>query len=96
MSFVGNVLRKLTSPLSNLQERIMQELIKNVAKKALSSLVKGFGSALIVFLTAGLAALPTAQDKLTGALLVGFVALVHALISGIKRAMTFDVSKVVK
>lgn len=73
----------------------MDLIIKNALKKALSSLLKGLAAALIASLTAA-ATLPVASDdKLVLAAMAGFTALLHALISGLRRLATFDPAKLV-
>ena len=74
----------------------MSIILQNALKKALSSLVKGLGAALIASLTAAAAVPVDSHDKLVLAAMAGFTAVLHAAISGIKRLMTYDPAQLIK
>lgn len=72
-------------------------LVKVLLRKLLSSLLKGATAALITSLLAALNALPAGgDDKVVVAVVAGFTALLHSLISVLKRAAEYDPNKIVK
>lgn len=74
----------------------MNLVLMSALKKALSSLLKGLTAALIASLTAA-ATLPVdSNDKLVLAAMTAFTALLHAIISGLRRVAEYDPSKVLK
>lgn len=85
---------KALNPI-NLLDPLMNLVIKSALKKALSSLVKGLSAALIASLTVAAASPVDSHDKLVLAAMAGFTALLHAIISGLKRAQEYDFAKIV-
>lgn len=72
----------------------MNLVFQNIAKKFLSSFLKGLIGALIVCLTAFTQAqLPAGLDHATAYTIALLMAGVNALISALKRWATFDLSK---
>lgn len=77
-------------------ETLAMNAIQNALLKSLSSLVKGLTAGALVSLAALADKLPgiaNPGDKIEVYAVAAVVAVLHALISGIKRLTTFDVSK---
>lgn len=74
----------------------MNLVFQNIAKKFLSSFLKGLIAALITSLTAFAAVPIPSDDKFVLYVMTFVVAGVHALISALKRWATIDLTKLVK
>lgn len=83
MGFLSKLLNTI-NPLK-LPEAIMQSIIQNALKKALSSLIKGFGAWLVLVLGAATVVPIPTDDKPTAFIAGAVVSGIHALISLIKR-----------
>lgn len=77
-------------------ETLTMNAIQNALLKSASSLVKGLTAGALVSLAALADKLPgiaNPGDKIEVYVVAGLVAVLHALVSGLKRLTTFDVSK---